>query len=160
MLDRAIQGGRPKTEFPVSQCQDISHNAVAMSLAIGKRKQNMKHRWCQRHPLLWVACRRVHLPSLPFITSTISIHNETTTIIMDILQQQQSFVKLGIPVPLPKTPQTESNRRLNSGSHSLWFEHWAPDEEREARLELTKMVRNHPHLEWNVKVERATHAKI
>src|SRR5215469_18513086 len=111
MLDRAIQGGRPKTEFPVSQCQDIAHNAVAMSLAIGKRKQNMKHRRRQRHPLFWVPCRRVHLPSLPFITSAISIHNETTTAIMDILRQQQSFVKQGMTAPLPQTPQKESNRR-------------------------------------------------
>src|SRR5215467_7470894 len=138
MLDRAIQGGRPKTEFPVSQCQDIAHNAVAMSLAIGKRKQNMKHRRRQRHPLLWVACRMWHLPSLPVITSAISIHNETTTISMDILQQQQSCVKQGMTAPLPKTPQKESNRRPNSGSNALSFEHWASDEEREARLEWTK----------------------
>src|SRR5215471_13935224 len=109
MLDRAIQGGRPNTEFPVSQCQDIAHNAVAMSLAIGKRQQNMKHRRRQRHPLLWVPSRILHLPSLPFITSAISIHNETTAIIMDILQRQQSFVKQGMTDPLPKTLQKESN---------------------------------------------------
>jgi hypothetical protein len=67
---------------------------------------------------------------------------------MDILQQQKSFVKLVITAPLPKTPQKGSNRRPNIGSNSgNSFEHWAPDEEREARLEFTKMVRNHPHLE-------------
>gem|GEM_PF-7054201 len=80
---------------------------------------------------------------------------------MDKLPQQKSFVKLAMTAPLPKTPQKESSGRPNIGSNSLHsFEHWAPDEEREARLELTRMVRNHPYLERNVKVERAAHSKI
>jgi len=80
---------------------------------------------------------------------------------MDILQQQKSFVKLSMTAPLPKTTQKESNRRPNIGSNSLHsFEHWAPDEEREARLEFTRMVRSHPYLERNVKVERAANSKI
>jgi hypothetical protein len=38
VLDRAIQSGRPKTQFPFGLCGDVSHDTVSMSLTIGKRK--------------------------------------------------------------------------------------------------------------------------
>jgi hypothetical protein len=38
VLDRAIQGGRSKTQFPFGVCGDISHDTVSMPLAISKRE--------------------------------------------------------------------------------------------------------------------------
>src|SRR5215469_14045978 len=53
----------------------------------------MKHRRCQRHPHLWMVCRRAHLPSLLSRTEQHSIHCGTSTITMDILEQKRDRVK-------------------------------------------------------------------
>src|SRR5579884_993387 len=63
MLDGAIQCSRPKAQFSVGVCGDVAPDSVSMSLAVGEREEDMKHRWCQWHLLLRIRCRIGHLRS-------------------------------------------------------------------------------------------------